>query len=118
VLAVAEPMPAALMGSPKVEDWVDPAEPPPGTGPADLDAWRRLAEDRVRAARHRWSADRAAVAARADPADVVAHRSQLPDRAAGQPVAAAEIAEQRRWLLDGARCRWRDAAAFLARAVR
>jgi hypothetical protein len=117
VLAVAEPMPAALMGTPAVEDWVDPTEPPPGRGPADVDAWRRLAQYRLQAARHRWSADRAGVAVRFDPADVVAHRSQVPTTR-DNTIAAAEIAEQRRWLLDGARCRWRDAAAFLERAAR
>jgi hypothetical protein len=117
VIAVAEPMPAALMGTPAVEDWVDPTEPPPGRGPADVDSWRRLAEGRLQAARHRWSADRAGVAGRFDPADVVAHRSQLL-AIPGDTIAAAEIAEQRRWLLAGARCRWRDAAAFLERAAR
>ncbi len=55
--AVAQPMSATLMGTPAVEDWVDPAEAPPGVGPADVDAWRRLAEARLQDARHRWSAD-------------------------------------------------------------
>jgi predicted short-subunit dehydrogenase-like oxidoreductase (DUF2520 family) len=107
-----------MRGTPHVEDWVDPTEQPPGFGPDDVDAWHRLAEGRLQAARQRWSANRAAPIGRFDPADIVAHRSQLPDDVPGQTVAAAEIAEQRRWLLDGPRCRWRDVAGFLERATR
>ena len=106
-----ETAPEWMRGTPAVEDWVDPRETPPGA-PGDLDAWRRLAEDRLWTARTTWTADHIGTVTTADLDDLAAHRSDVDFTAPSDEVVVAEIAELRSWLL-GTACQWSDPGAFL-----
>lgn len=122
-LGPPEPMPPHLVGVGVVEDWIGPRELPPVSGrPAeprpgesDLAATYRVeAERRLDAARESWQRDRRAHRVESV-VDVVDTRPEVDEQRS--PV-ALEIIEQRRWAINGARCKWRDLAAFERKAAR
>lgn len=118
---VPEPLPARLWGVGVVEDWISPTEPvptpvgdaePARPGESDVArAYRQEAQRRLSAARRDWQdANRLAYPATVDEADLSAVRpAPNPPSRLGQ-----QIVEERSWMLTGARCVFRDQAAFLA----
>lgn len=118
------PMPLHLVGVGTVEDWVGAHELLAGQSstvrPGEDEitaAFRVEAERRLDAARESWQRDQRARLDDDEPVEMVSETR--PTVAARRDRVAAEIVEQRAWLLGrGARCEWRDLAAFERKAKR